>query len=370
MKVDFINLPKRLKRYEKVFFKDIKKIISNGDYILGNKLNKFENEIKKFTKSRFCIGVNSGYDALFLSLKCIGINTGDEVITVSNSYVATINAIINVGAKPVFVDIGKDLNMDVTDLKNKISKKTKAIIPVHLTGNPCELDQIVEIAKSRNLVIIEDCAQAISAKYKNKHVGNFGEFGCFSLHPAKNLHVLGDGGFIILNNKKYYKRLTKLRNHGHTSRELIDDFGLNSRLDTIQASYASLMLKDYGKWQGKIDKIANYYNKNLTNKIIKPIIKKHKKSVFHNYILLVENKTREKLIKFLNKRGIQTRIHYPINFHQQKVFLRNYSKVKLYNTELLSKKILSLPIYPELTTRELEYIVKVFNSFFNKIEKK
>ncbi|MDA8846991.1 DegT/DnrJ/EryC1/StrS family aminotransferase, partial [Candidatus Pelagibacter sp.] len=359
MKVQFINLPKRLKRYKKAFFRDLSEIISNGDYILGGSVKKFENKIASFTKAKFCVGVNSGYDALFLSLQCIGIKEGDEIITVSNSYVATINAIINVGAKPVFVDIRDDLNMDIKDLKLKITKKTKAIIPVHLAGNPCELDQLLKVTKGKGIKIIEDCAQAFGANFKNKHVGNFGSFGCFSLHPAKNLHVLGDGGFIILNNKNYYNKLIKLRNHGHTSREIIDDFGMNSRLDTIQAAYALIMIKDFKDWQNKINKIADHYNHNITNKVIKPIIKKHKKSVYHNYILLVDQKIRKKLINFLKKKGIETRIHYPINFHEQNVFMRNFPKIKLRNTDQLSKKILSLPIYPEIEKSEYKYVVKI-----------
>lgn len=359
--IQFIDLNKRVQNYSVKIKKDFDRIFKKSDYVLGESLQKFEKKISEFTNSKYVIGVNSGYDALFLALKCIGISRGDEVITVSNSYVATVNAIANIGAKPVLVDICDDLNIDVTKIVEKISKKTKAIICVHLTGNPCDMDEIKKISKKYNLKIIEDCAQAIGAQYKKKHVGNFGEFGCFSLHPAKNLHVLGDGGFITTNKKKYFEELKKIRNHGHTSRELIDSFGINSRLDSIQAIYANIMLNDFKKWQKKIDGIANYYNKHLCDNLQKPIIKKHSKAVFHNYI--IQTNKRDELKKFLEKNKIDTRIHYPISIHEQKIFLKKFGKIKLSKTEILSNKILSLPIYPELSFSKVKRIVKIINNF-------
>ena len=231
------------------------------------------------------------------------------------------------------------------------------------------MDKIVNIAKKNNIKIIEDCAQAIGAKFKNKHVGNFGEFGCFSLHPAKNLHVLGDGGFIITNKKNYYEKLIKIRNHGHTSRELIDSFGINSRLDSLQAAYANIMIEDYYNWQNKINQIAKLYNEKITNKLIKPIVKLNTNHVYHNYILTT--KFRDQLKNYLKKNGIETRIHYPIAIHQQKIFIKTFGKIKLTNTEKLSREIISLPIYPELDIKKVKFIIKIINRFFNyKFKKK
>jgi dTDP-4-amino-4,6-dideoxygalactose transaminase len=194
-------------------------------------------------------------------------------------------------------------------------------------------------------------------------VGNFGEFGCFSLHPAKNLHDLGDGGFIITNKRDYYEKLIKIRNHGHTSRELIDSFGINSRLDSIQAAYANIMIEDYYIWQKKINQIAKLYNEKITNKLIKPIVKPNTNHVYHNYILTT--KFRDQLKNYLKKNGIETRIHYPIAIHNQKIFIKTFGKIKLPNTEKLSKEIISLPIYPELDIKKVKFIIKMINQFFN-----
>lgn len=363
MKIDFINLPLRVNNYSDSVKKKFNEIFKNSDFILGKSLNEFEKKISKFTQSKYAIGVNSGYDALFLSLKCLGVKIGDEVITVSNTYVATVNAIVNTGAKPILIDVNDDHNIDVSKIEKRITKKTKAIICVHLTGNPCEMDKILKIAKNNNIKIIEDCAQAIGAKFKKKHVGNFGEFGCFSLHPAKNLHVLGDGGFIITNKKKHYEKLIKLRNHGHTSRELIDSFGFNSRLDSLQAAYANIMLEDYNNWQEKINRIAKLYNEKVINIVTKPIVKSNTKHVYHNYILTT--RFRNKLKNYLKKNGIETRIHYPLAIHQQKIFIKTFGKINLPNTERLSKQIISLPIYPELNIKNVKFIIKVINNFFN-----
>ena len=226
------------------------------------------------------------------------------------------------------------------------------------------MTKINRIAKRNNIKIIEDCAQAFGAMYKKTHVGNFGEFGCFSLHPAKNLHVLGDGGFIITNKKKYYDKLLKLRNHGHTSRELIDRFGYNSRLDSLQAAYANIMIDDFKNWQRKINKIADLYNNEICNELIKPITKKNSTHVYHNYILIT--KYRDQLKNYLNIKGIETRIHYPKAIHKQKIFIKTFGNIKLPNIETLSKKIISLPIYPELDTKKVKFIINSINYFFEK----
>ena len=366
MYVKFIDLPKRLKRYKKKIFQKYNKTFLNGDFILGKEVFKFEDNLKKILKSKFIVSVNSGYDAIYLSLMSFDIKKGDEVITVSNSYFATVNSIINTGAKPVFADVKDDLNIDFADVEKKITKKTKAIIVVHLTGNPCDIDKLLEIKKKYKIKIIEDAAQAFGAYYKKKHVGNFGDVGCFSLHPAKNLHVLGDGGFISTNNKRIYKKLFFYRNHGHLNRDIIVSPGVNSRLDTLNACYGNIMISDFKKWSKRISSIANKYNTYLSNKFLKPQVDEFKHHAFHNYIIKVQPKYRNKLINFLNNKNIETRIHYPYNFHEQK-FFKNKNKIYLKNTELLSKKILSLPIYPEMTDNQVRHVIKNLNLFTQKI---
>ena len=366
MKINFINLPLRVSNYSHLVKKKFNEIFKNSDYILGKSLNEFEKKISKFTQSKYSIGVNSGYDALFLSLKCLGVKTGDEVITVSNTYVATVNAIVNTGAKPILIDVNDDHNIDVSKIEKRITKKTKAIICVQLTGNPCEMDKILKIAKNYDIKIIEDCAQAIGAKFKKKHVGNFGEFGCFSLHPAKNLHVLGDGGFIITNKKKYYEKLIKLRNHGHTSRELIDSFGFNSRLDSLQAEVLNIKLNYLNSYNNARNKMANNYNNAFDNikQIQTPVVLNNSTHVYHQYTLRVLDGRRDELMIFLENIGIPSRIYYPIPLHNQKPFNKN-SNISLNNTDLLSECCISLPIHTEIENSSQEYIIEQVLNFFN-----
>ena len=207
MNIDFIAIQKRYLQSKKEIFSRINKIGSKADYINGEYVYLFEKEMSKFMTCKYVIGVNSGFDALFLSLIAMGIGKGDEVITVSNSYIATANSIILAGAKPIFIDVKDDYNMNEELIERVISKRTRAIMPVHLTGNPCKMDRIYRIAKKHKLEIIEDAAQAIGAKYKNKMIGTWGKVGCFSMHPIKNLGVMGDGGFIVTNSKRLNNKL-------------------------------------------------------------------------------------------------------------------------------------------------------------------
>ena len=217
----------------KSILKKFEKIIKNNDFTLGEEVDIFENNIKKLLNQKYVVAVGSGTDALMLSLKCLGVKEGDEVITTPYTFYATIGAIVTTGAKPVFVDIDEDYNINPIKIINKISKKTKAILPVHWSGRVCNMDEIKKISKRYNIPIIEDSWHGILAKYKNKFAGTFGEFGCFSLHPLKNLNVWGDGGFVVIKQKKYFKKMMLLRNHGLAGRNKNIYFGYNSRLDTL-----------------------------------------------------------------------------------------------------------------------------------------
>jgi len=364
MKVPFTLLGKRYSYYKKNIINNFNNISLKGDFILGKNVEIFEKKISKICQSKYAISVNSGFDALFLSLKCLGINKGDEVITVSNSYIATASSIVAAGAKPVFIDVGDDYNIDPELIEKKINHKTKAIMPVHLTGNPCNMTKICKLAKKYKLKIIEDSAQAIGASFENKKVGTFGEFGCFSLHPVKNFHVFGDGGIILTQKKEYYKTIKLLRNHGHKNRDEISIWGYNSRLDSVQAGIALGMIKDFSKWNKKINIIANYYRLNILDPVKHQKINKNAKSVFHNYI--IQAPKRDKLKKYLLKNGIDTRIHYPIPIHKQKMFKKKNINFNLKNTEKQSRNIISLPIYPEIKMSQIKYIVAKINEFYKK----
>ncbi len=235
MKIEIVDLKKRFQEEKHEIFRCINRVLKKGHFILTPELQNFEKSICKFAGSKYCLGVNSGTDALMMSLWSLGISKGDEVITSPISFIATASSIIHIGAKPVFVDIGDDLNINPDLIEKAITKKTKAILPVNWTGKVCKMDKIIKIAKKHNLAVIEDAAQAMGAYYKNKHAGTFGKISAFSTHPLKNLNALGDGGFIITNEKKIYNKIKLYRNHGLKGRDNVEIVGVNPRLDSLNA---------------------------------------------------------------------------------------------------------------------------------------
>src|SRR3989344_3265976 len=285
MKVSYSYLKEQFANPDAIL-NDIKKIIMEGDFTLGGELEKFENNFAlKVSKTKYAIGVGSGTDALRLSLIALGIGQGDEVITAANTFYATAGAIATTGAKPVFVDVGEDYNINPKLIENAITPKTKAIIPVHLTGRSADMNPIQAIAEKHHLYIIEDAAQAIGAKYFGKIVGNFGITGCFSLHPLKNLNAYGDGGVITTNNDEIYERLIKLRNHGLKNRVECELWGYNSRLDCIQAAIVNIKIKYLDEWNLKIRRIAKIYIENLSGVVKVPFDKPHEMAVYHTFII-------------------------------------------------------------------------------------
>ena len=345
----------------------IKKLISNGDYTLGKEVEKLENNFKKKINAKYAIGVGSGTDAIFLSLIALNIGKGDEVIAPSYTFHATIGAIATTGAKPIFAEIGSDLNISPSDIEKKITKNTKAIVPVHWTGRPCNMNAIKKIAKKYDLKIIEDACHAYLSKYDNNFCGNFGDFGCFSFHPLKNLNVWGDGGIVITNKKKYMDKIRLLRNHGLKSRNNCELYAYNSRLDTIQAIVANVMLK-------KISYITNsrIYNSLYLDHSLKDLPEveliprsKNLKEVFHLYIIKVKN--RNKLHKYLNSKSIDSKIHYPIPMHLQKASRKfGYKKGDLPYTELIVKSIISLPVHEFINKKDLDKMISTIKSFYKK----
>ena len=354
--------------YKKIL-KKIEKVIKNNDFTLGKEVDFFENNIKKLIKQKHVVAVGSGTDALMLSLKCLGVGEGDEVITTPYTFYATIGAIVTAGAVPKFVDVDDDYNINPDLIERAITKRTKAILPVHWSGRICEMDKIMKISKKYNIPVVEDACHAIEAKYKNKFAGTFGAFGCFSLHPLKNLNVWGDGGYVVIKKKKDYKKMLLMRNHGLVGRNKNLLFGYNSRLDTIQAVVANHLIKKIKKISTKRSENSMYLEKNLKN--IKQLeFKKREnylKEVFHLYEIRVKNsKHRNNLIKYLKKKSIDAKIHYPIPMHLQPAAkIYNYKKGDFPNTERIADTTVSLPVHEFLSKKDLNKMIKHIKDFYN-----
>ncbi len=340
--------------------KEVIDVMRSGSYILGKHNKAFEQEMADFIGVGYSVALNSGTDALHLALRALDIGPGDEVITVAFTFVATTEAIGIVGAKPVFVDIDPDtFNMDADLIEEKITPKTKAILPVHLYGQPCDMDKIMTIAKKHNLHVIEDCCQAIGAEFKGKKVGSFGDIGCFSFYPTKNLGTMGDGGLAVTNSEALKNRMVALRNHGGAVRYYHDEIGVNSRLDEIQAAILRVKLPYINDWNKARRAHAAFYNelfkdaKNIeTPKEIDNVY-----AVYHQYTIKVPN--RDEVHKMLQEAGIGAMIYYPVPLHLQKV--HSYLGLKeglLPHTERDTKMVMSLPMFAEITEEEQRTVAK------------
>ena len=359
MSIPFVDLKAQYQSLKSEIDKAIQNVISDCEFIGGKYVKKFESEFANYCKVKYCIGVGNGTDALFISLKALGIGKEDEVITAANSFIATSEAISATGAKVVFVDCYPDYyTIDVTKIEEKITERTKVIIPVHLYGQPADMDKIIEIANRYNLFVIEDAAQAHGAKYNNQKVGTFGDIGCFSFYPGKNLGAYGDGGAIVTNNEALAKRCRMLSNHGRIEKYNHEFEGYNSRLDGIQAAILSVKLKYLDKWIESRRQIAYLYNKFLEDtNVITPQEAPETRCVYHLYVLRANK--RDELQEFLKKRGISTGIHYPIGLPYLKAYnYLNHTPENFPITYKYQNTVLSLPMYPELSTHHIDYIIK------------
>ena len=365
MKVKFTDFKKEFLSLEKDLINSFKNVGIRGDYIIGKELKIFENNVKKFLNTKYVLGVGNWTEGMIMVCKALNFKKNDEIITVSNSFIATCGAIAYAGCKPSLIDVDNTMNMNVDLLEQKITKNTKAIMPVHLSGIPAKIVQIKKFCKKHKLFFIEDAAHAFGGKYRDKYLGTFGDVGIFSLHPRKNFHVLGDGGIIVTKNKKLFKKLLLLRNHGLKNRNESIVWGTNTRLDNMQASFGNIMINKINKWNKKFLKTANYYSKNLKNFVQVPIYDNQiSKPTFHQYI--IRTSKRNDLKKFLQDKGIETAIHYPKPIHRQKAFINDYGSIKLENTETFAKQILSLPIHAYLNNKQIKYVVSNIKLFFNK----
>jgi dTDP-4-amino-4,6-dideoxygalactose transaminase len=344
-------------------------VSQNASFIKGKSLEEFERKFASFLGAKYCIGVASGTDALYLALLSLGIGDNDEVLLPVNTFVATAYSILYTKAKPIFVEMHpQTYNIDVKKIEKAITRKTKAIIPVHLYGQPAQMDEIMKIAKKHNLAVIEDTAQAHGAKLNGKYAGTYGDVGAFSFYPSKNLGAFGDGGAIVTNNSKIAKDLIKLREYGSTRKYMYDKVGLNSRLDTLQAKILSIKLKYLEKWNKKRNLLAEYYTERIQNElpfIVTPSTAPLAESVYHLYVIQVPK--RNQLIRFLEKKGIQTGIHYPIPLHLQKSLAHlGYTKGDFPITEDYTKRILSLPMYPFLMKQQQDLVIDTIKKFYKK----
>jgi dTDP-4-amino-4,6-dideoxygalactose transaminase len=364
-KVELIDLRLRYKSERKELLKIFDRTLASGNLVLTKELDNFENEICKYTGAKYCLGLNSGTDALMMALMACGIKKGDEVITSSISFIATAGAIIHVGAKPIFVDVKNDLNIDPEKIEKKITKKTKAIIPVHWTGRICDMDKIQKIAKKYKLNIIEDAAQAMGSYYKGKHAGSFSNVAAYSGHPLKNLNGIGDGGFLTTNDKKIYNLIKKYRNHGLVGRDNVEIFGINSRLDVINAEILKFRLKKLKSIIKKRSRNISLYKKYIKTKKISFIPdKKYEINSHVMFITLCEK--RDQLKNYLDKKKIQTLIYYSKPLHKHKAS-KNLNSLNLKNSEYLCNKVLALPHHQYLKEKEIKYICNNINKFYENI---
>lgn len=342
----------------------IDQVLESGYFILGDMVESFEREFAEYCGATYGVGVNSGLDALRLALVVLGIGPGDEVITVANSAVATALAITHTGAKPVFVDVDKSTyNIDLHKIEEKVTRKTKAILPVHLFGNPADMESINEIAENHDLWVVEDACQSHGAEYKGKKTGTLGDVGCFSFYPTKNLGAYGDGGMVLTNDKEICERIKMLRNYGQTTRYKSVFIGFNSRLDEMQAAILRVKLRHLNRWNDARRRNAKAYNELLLGTdVMCPVERENVLHVYHLYV--IQSRKRNQLQNFLASKGITTLIHYPIPIHLQDAYKElKISAGTLPVTEELAKKILSLPIYPEMTRAQIQYVADSIRDF-------
>jgi len=347
--------------------KAIQRVLENGNYILGAEVESFEQSFAAYCEVDYAVGVNSGTDALLLTLRASGIGPGDEVITVSHTAVATVAAIINSGATPVLVDIDPAYyTMDTECFQKAITPKTKAVIPVHLYGQPADMDAIMDIANSHGLIVIEDCAQAAGAKNHNRRVGSIGDAGCFSFYPTKNLGAVGDGGMVVTRKSALAERIKQIRQYGWDENRVSNEAGYNSRLDEIQAAVLNIKLKQLDADNAERRKIAQRYNEGLARLPFRlPKEKPDSTHVYHLYVIATVN--RDNLKRMLAERHILTGVHYPVPVHLQGGYankVRTYPANLKYTEELVSE-VLSLPEYPGLSVTDVDLVIQSIVSSLN-----
>ena len=360
MNIPLVDLKRQYLSIKKEIDGAIQEVIDKSAFIMGENVQGFENEFAKFCRVKYGVGTSSGTTALHLALVACGVKQSDEVITVPYTFIATTEAISQTGAKVVFVDIeDKSYNMDSEKIEQAITQKTKAVIPVHLFGQPADMDKIMKIAKKHKLIVIEDACQAHGAEYKGKKVGGLGDIACFSFYPGKNLGAYGDAGMVVTDNKELAEKMRLLRNHGYQEKYYHQVEGYNYRMDAIQAAILRVKLRHLEEWTEKRRRNAKLYDELLKGRGVKaPREMEYAKHVYHLYVIGIEK--REELHLRLKENGIAAAIHYPLPLHLQQAYRHlGYKKGDFPISEACSERLLSLPMFPELTEEEIERIVDI-----------
>ncbi len=367
MKVDYSYLGQQFKD-PSLILEDIRKLVLRGDFTLGAEVAAFEKKFIEFSGTRFATGVNSGADALILIFRALGIGPGDEVITAPNSFIASAGTIAMAGAKPVFADVGDDYNIDPAKLEAAITKKTKALLPVHLTGCPADMEAICEIGKRHNIPVVEDAAQAIGGAINGKPVGSWGIAAEFSLHPLKNLNVWGDGGMVSTDSEELTEKVRLLRNHGLINRDEAVIFGTNSRLDTLQAVVGLHVIKDLHAVNDTRIRHAAFYDEGLSGlapDVILPPRRANIRQVYHTYV--IQARDRDALKDFMLQKGVDVKVHYPLPLHLHRCSRDlGYKEGDFPITEAQARSILTLPVHQAMTMEQLEYVVEQIRAFYKR----
>jgi dTDP-4-amino-4,6-dideoxygalactose transaminase len=369
MNVPFVDLRTQYSSIKQEILKEINEVLDNTAYICGKKTKLFEKDFSQLLGIKFSAGLSSGTDALHVALHALGITHGDEVIVPVNTFIATSEGVSLCGAKPVFVDNDeRTYNIDVNKIEKALNLKTKAIIPVHLYGQPAEMDAILEIANKHGLYVVEDCSQAHLAEYRGEIVGGIGDIGTFSFYPGKNLGAYGEAGAVTTNNEALYNTMLKYRQHGSTEKYVHDIEGHNYRMEEIQAGVLNVKMKYISKWTENRRSIASIYTETFRKMGIKEVVTPYhpdySEPVYHLYIVRVTN--RVKLVEFLTEKGIQTGLHYPIPLHLQNAYSHfGYKKGDFPVAERYADEILSIPMYPEMTEEMVQYVCTSIGEFYS-----
>ncbi|MBQ6853181.1 MAG: DegT/DnrJ/EryC1/StrS family aminotransferase [Peptococcaceae bacterium] len=363
MNIPANRLDRGFYQYQDEFEAKALEVLRSGWYVLGKEVAEFEKEFAAYCGAKYCVGLASGLDALWIAFRVLGIGEGDEVIVQGNTYIASVMGITINGATPVFVEPDAFYNIDVTKIEEKITERTKAILVVHLYGQASNMTEIMRLAEKYNLRVVEDCAQSHGAKWNGQMTGTFGDVGCFSFYPSKNLGAFGDGGAVVINDEVLDKKFRVFRNYGSEKRYHNMIIGANSRLDEMQAALLRVRLAHLDEINAERADIAAAYTAAINNeKVLLPQIRTGASSVFHQYVVRTDD--RDKFMNYLQDRGIGTIIHYPIPPHLAEAYqYLGYEKGAYPITEVYADTVLSLPMYTGMTQEEIEYVIDVINEY-------
>lgn len=363
MDIQTNRLDRGFYRYQAEFEEAALRVLRSGWYIMGKELSEFEERFAGYIGAKYCVGLGNGLDALWMAFRILGIGKGDEVIVQGNTYIASVMGITINGATPVFVEPDEYFNIDTSKIEEKITDKTKAVLVVHLYGQASQMDKVVDICKKHNLRLVEDCAQSHGSAYKGKVTGTFGDIGCFSFYPSKNIGAFGDGGAIVTDDEDIAKEMRILRNYGSEKRYYNKVVGTNSRLDEIQAALLKVRLEHAEEMNKEKQDVAAEYDKKINNPLIKlPGVREGADHIYHQYV--IRCKRRDELMAYLKDKGISTIIHYPIPPHLSEAYeYLGFKKGDFPVTEACADEVLSIPMFNGITEEEVKYVADVINEF-------